>query len=55
MNNIEPLTNLKSMEIKPELQMERRKSKRESIDFSIFNDSEHCEVNSIWLNLAQNV
>ena len=53
MDDIEPLTNLRSMEeVKPELQLERRKSHRESIDFSIFNDSEHCEVNLVWLEFG---
>lgn len=53
MDDIEPIANLRSMEeVKPELQIERRKSKRESIDMSVFTDSEHCEVNSVWLQFG---
>ena len=52
LDNIQPLTNLKTMEeVKPELVNDRRKSLRGSIDMTIFNDSDHCEViiNEKWL------
>ena len=53
MDDIEPIANLRSMEeVKPELANERRKSKRESIDMSVFTDSENCQVNSVWLHLG---
>ena len=44
---------LRSMEeIQPELQMERRRSRRLSIDFGLFDEKERCEANTVWLDFG---
>jgi len=39
-------------EVKPELQSERRRSRRLSVNFGLFNDATDCQFNTVWLDFG---